>query len=102
MLYVKVSIPDLENMKVFLKLLMEWGISREEIIKSQKLKESKENILHVQIYVNEKQYSQLRDLGFSVKILLDLSTIKDPRHYASKTNRFVDELERLKQKPRRK
>ncbi len=95
---VKVTTSNVEQMNKLFKYLLDWNLPPEDILHIGKGKatESKKTIFH--FYVLPKNVEILQAEKFPVEIVLDLSKIPDPRSYVSKTNRFKDELERIKKK----
>jgi hypothetical protein len=54
------------------------------------------------IVVNPRAERALREAGRAFDVVRDLASMRDPRDYVSPTNRYADELARLRaSKPRR-
>ena len=50
----------------------------------------------ISVYLKREQHDRLVEAGFAPRVVLDLATIKDPREYVSSTNRFSDELAKIR------
>jgi len=61
-------------------------------------KEINENKYSVESFIFRKQMEKLKEAGYQIEILKDLTAIPDPRAQVSKINRYHNELDRLKKK----
>jgi hypothetical protein len=54
----------------------------------------------ISVYLKPEQRDRIAEAGFASRVVLDLATIKDPREYVSPTNRFAEELEKIRTRGR--
>ena len=60
------------------------------------IREANKNLAEVVFFASSKNLEQLEEGGYKFDIVKDYSDDVDPREYVSKTNRFKEQLEKLK------
>ena len=98
-LHIRVVVPRSEELNRLFRLFGEWVIPPDDILRVEQEKEGRSII--VEAYVDPSRADTLTKEGFKIEVILDLSTIKDPRIYVSKTNRFKEQLKELKREKKR-
>lgn len=97
LLHVELEVQERETLETLAEQLSELGVPGEYVLQVEGREDGSST---VSVYLKPGQRDRLADAGFTSRVVLDLSTIKDPREYVSRGNRFADELERLRARRR--
>ena len=93
---ILLQVTSRKELKRLLNFLQEKHFPIDPCSNNPQIREVDKNLAEVVFFASSKHLKQLEEGGYKYEIVKDYSDETDPREYVSKTNRFKEQLEKLK------
>ena len=99
---IAIPIGDRDDYAALFRLLRELHVAMDPCAGDPRFDTDAAGRQRLLIIVNPRTEQALRDAGRAFEVVRDLADMRDPREFVSRTNRYKDELARLRAaKPKR-